>query len=333
MKNTTYYYSALLLLFFVSCTKNSLDVQGHRGARGLRPENTLAGFEFAMELGVTTLELDIAVTKDRSVVVTHNPYVSAHLCLNGDGTSIKPDSGARYSGPLIRDLTLEEIKGFDCGSINPDTARLPEPPRINIPGEQMPTLIEVFNLIVEKKSSVFLNIEMKIDPRYDVTIPENEFVNTVVNVIQESGMKDRINLQSFNWRSLALVKQIDPEIKTAGLLGSRSFKALNDSTPSPWLNGIHFSEIGGSALGILEEAKSYIDIFSPSWRLVVPDDSLFLHSTVQEIQKAGFPVIPWTANKQLEMEMLIELGVDGIITDYPDSLNMVLKKLQLRRKK
>ena len=100
-------------------------MQGHRGARGLRPENTLAGFEFAMYIGVTTLELDLAVTKDRHVVVTHNPYVSPHLCLNGDGSPIQPDSGARYSGPLIRDLTLEEIKEFDCGSINPDTAQFP----------------------------------------------------------------------------------------------------------------------------------------------------------------------------------------------------------------
>ena len=332
MKNTIHYYLALTLLLFVSCTTYNLDVQGHRGARGLRPENTLAGFEFAMYIGVTTLELDLAVTKDRHVVVTHNPYVSPHLCLNGDGSPIQPDSGARYSGPLIRDLTLEEIKEFDCGSINPDTAQFPEPPRINIPGEQIPTLNEVFDLITEKKSKVRLNIEMKIDPRYDVTIPEDEFVNAVVKVIQESGMTRQINLQSFNWRTLELVKQIDPEIKTAGLLGFGSFEPVNDSIPSPWLNGIHYFKTDGSALGILKEAESYVDIFSPSWRLIVPEDSLFLHSTVQEIQKAGFLVIPWTVNNQQEMELLIKLGVDGIITDFPDSLNMVLNVLNLRRK-
>jgi glycerophosphoryl diester phosphodiesterase len=107
---------------------------------------------------------------------------------------------------------------------------------------------------------------------------------------------------------------------------------INDSIPSPWLNGIRYSNDGGSALSVLREAESYIDIFSPSWRLVSPEDSLFLHSTVQEIQKAGFPVIPWTVNKRSEMELLINLGVDGIITDYPDSLNLVLKALNIRRK-
>ncbi|MBT3180266.1 MAG: hypothetical protein HOB40_06980 [Candidatus Marinimicrobia bacterium] len=330
MKKTIFYPG--LILLFVSCTMNTIDVQGHRGARGLRPENTLEGFEFAMDLGVSTLELDLAVTKDRHVLVTHNPYVSAHLCLNEDGSIIQADSGAQFSGPLIRDLTLEEIKKFDCGSINPNPSQFLEPPRINIPGAQMPTLTEVFDLINKKKSNVHLNIEMKIDPRYDVTIPEVEFVNAVVKVIQDSGMKNRINLQSFNWHSLALVKKIDPEIKTAGLLGSGSFSMINDSIPSPWLNGIRYSNDGGSALSVLREAESYIDIFSPSWRLVSPEDSLFLHSTVQEIQKAGFPVIPWTVNKRSEMELLINLGVDGIITDYPDSLNLVLKALNIRRK-
>jgi len=131
---------------------------------------------------------------------------------------------------------------------------------------------------------------------------------------------------------LELVKQIDPEIKTAGLLGFGSFEPVNDSIPSPWLNGIHYFKTDGSALGILKEAESYVDIFSPSWRLIVPEDSLFLHSTVQEIQKAGFLVIPWTVNNQQEMELLIKLGVDGIITDYPDSLNMVLNVLNLHRK-
>jgi len=317
-------YSTNLLI-----DKNSIDIQGHRGARGLLPENTIVGFEYAIDLGVKTLELDLAVTKDRHVIVTHNPYVSAHLCLNKDGSIIQKEPGFIYSGPLIKDLSLKEIKEFDCGSINPSPTQFPEPPRINIPGEPMPTLNEVFNLIKEKKSNVHLNIEMKIDPRYNVTIPEKEFVNIVVKVIQDSGMKNRVNLQSFNWRSLELVKSIDSSIKTAGLLGSESFKAINDSIPSPWLNGIHYSNTDGTALGILMKAKSYIDIFSPSWRLVVPTDSKFLGSTVKEIQTAGFKVIPWTINNTKTMGELLNEGVDGIITDYPDSLIFFIDKLYI----
>jgi glycerophosphoryl diester phosphodiesterase len=323
--------SAFLLISFScksnSSVKSSFDIQGHRGARGLRPENTLSGFQFAIDLGITTLELDIAITKDRHVIVTHNPYISAHLCLNGDGSLIQKNPSDRYSGPLIKDLTLKKIKEFDCGSMNPNASQFPEPPRMNIPGEPMPTLNEVFTLIKETNSIVRLNIEMKIDPRYNVTIPEKEFVEIVVKEIQNSGMKDRVNLQSFNWHSLEWAKRIDPSIQTAGLLGSDSFRAINDSIPSPWLNGIHYSYTDGTALGILMEAKSYIDIFSPSWKLVHPTDSKFLGSTVKEIQSAGFKVIPWTINKTQIMIELINEGVDGIITDYPDSLISVIERL------
>ncbi|MBC8346199.1 MAG: hypothetical protein ISR82_06430 [Candidatus Marinimicrobia bacterium] len=325
MKKQTIPILLILSLLTTSCEVQSLDVQGHRGARGLRPENMLSGFEYAMDLNVTTIELDVAVTRDRHVVVTHNPYVHIKLCLNKDGSSIRPDTLGL--GPFIRDLTLAEVLTYDCGSLNPDPSRFSEPPRINIPGERMPTLIDLFDLIREKGSQVNLNIEMKIDPRYDITIPEHEFVKTVVDVVQKSGMKNRINLQSFNWRTLEIAKNIDPEIKTAGLLGENSFKSISDSVPSPWLNGINFEDAGGSALDILNEAKSFIDIFSPAWRLVVPGDSLYLNSTVQEIQNAGFPVIPWTVNQQKEMATLIDLGVDGIITDYPDSLIFLLDEL------
>ena len=328
MKKQTIPILLILTLFIFSCELRTLDVQGHRGARGLRPENMLSGFEYAMNLNVTTIELDVAVTRDRNVIVTHNPYVNIKLCLNKDGTPIRPDTLG--IGPFIRDLTLAEVLAYDCGSLNPDPSRFPEPPRVNIPGEKMPTLIEVFDLIREKGSKIHLNIEMKIDPRYDLTIPEHEFVKTVVEVVQESGMKNRINLQSFNWRTLEIAKKIDPKIKTAGLLGEDSFKAINDTVPSPWLNGINFEEAGGSALGILNGAKSYIDIFSPTWRLVIPEDSLYLNSTVQEIQSAGFPVIPWTINRQKEMVTLIDLGVDGIITDYPDSLILLLDELGIK---
>ena len=316
------------LLLLISCEVRTIDVQGHRGARGLRPENTLSGFDLAIDLGVTTIELDLAVTKDRQVIVTHNPYIYGKICCNIDGSSLPVDSLGR--GQLIKDLTLVEIRKFDCGRLNPDTARFPEPPRINIPGEKMPTLNEVFSLVRAKGNTVYLNIEMKIDPRYNITIPEIEFVKTVVDVIQTNGIKDRVILQSFNWRSLEIVKQIDPEIRTAGLLGSSTFLPIHDSIPSPWLNGIDFDTAGGSALDILHQARAYIDIFSPSWRLVVPDDPLYLNSSVNEIQESGFPVIPWTVNRQDEMKTLIQLGVTGIITDYPDSLKMLLEELSIR---
>ena len=154
MKKQTIPILLILTLFIVSCELRTLDVQGHRGARGLRPENMISGFEYAMNLNVTTIELDVAVTRDRHVIVTHNPYVHIKLCLNEDGTPIRSDTLGL--GPFIRDLTLAEVLAYDCGSLNPDPSRFPEPPRVNIPGEKMPTLIEVFNLILKK----FINLEI-----------------------------------------------------------------------------------------------------------------------------------------------------------------------------
>jgi len=121
----------------------TLDIQGHRGARGLFPENTLIGFRKTIEMDVTTLELDLGLTKGLVPVVTHDPYLNQNLCLDSNGYSIATDT-LGY-GPLISNLTLKEIKTFDCGSLNPDVLRFPQPPRKNIPGEKIPTLQEVCN--------------------------------------------------------------------------------------------------------------------------------------------------------------------------------------------
>ncbi len=310
-------------LFF---TKQSFDVQGHRGARGLAPENTISGFRKAIELGVTTLELDIGVTKDRIPIIYHDTAINPNLCLQLDGQSVITDSLG--NGPLIKNLTSIEIKEFDCGSLNPDKDQFPEPPRKNVPGEKIPILQELFDLLDEyPEKDIWCNIELKTKPSSQVTLPIREFADAVLNVIEKNGRNYQVNIQSFHWPILEYIRNKKPEIVLAGLMGSSSFKVLNDSTPSPWLNGIHFDHIGGTSLSILKEAENYIDIFSPSWRLINPADTLFLGSSIKEIQHAGFKVIPWTVNRTHIMEKLIEEGVDGIITDYPDSLIYVLNEL------
>jgi len=309
----------------------TLDIQGHRGARGLFPENTLIGFRKTIEMGVTTLELDLGLTKGLVPVVTHDPYLNQNLCLDSNGYSIATDT-LGY-GPLISNLTLKEIKTFDCGSLNPDVLRFPQPPRKNIPGEKIPTLQEVFDLLAEyPEKNIWLNIEIKISPEFKVTAPIDVFVKAVVQVIEHNNAANKVNIQSFDWRVLESVKIQAPYIKTAALLGQSTFKSINDSVPSPWLNGIHFENSGGTALTMLQEAENYIDIFSPFWRLIMPKDSLFLGNTVDELKNNGFPVIPWTINRTKTMEKVILQGVDGIITDYPDSLLMVMKKMGIKRR-
>ena len=304
----------------------TLDIQGHRGARGLFPENTLVGFRKTIEMGVTTLELDLNLSKDLGLIVYHDPYINKNLCLDANGDSIATDM-LGY-GPLISNLTLKEIKTFDCGSLNPDVLRFPQPPRKNIPGEKIPILQEVFDLLAEyPEKNIWLNIEIKISPEFQLTAPIDVFVKAVVQVINHNSAANKVNIQSFDWQVLESVKVHAPYIKTAALLGQSTFKSINDSVPSPWLNGIHFENSGSTALTTLKKAENYVDIFSPSWRLIMPEDSLFLGSTVNELKNNGFPVIPWTINRTKIMEKVILQGVDGIITDYPDSLLMVMKKM------
>ncbi len=285
----------------------AFDVQGHRGARGLLPENTLEAFELALELGVTTLELDLGVTRDRVVVVSHDRAVNPKVCRGG-------------GEELLRDLDLAEVQSLDCGSLNPDPFRFPEPPRQNVPGAKIPTLAEVFDLAAKKDDGVRFNVEIKIDPLVDDTVPLEEFVDLVVGLVQERGLTDRVTVQSFAWRALELVKDRDRTIETAALLSRGELNAAQGDGTSAWLNGLSFETAGGTCLGLLEAAASYVDVFSPIWRLVMPGSPGYCGSTVEEIRVAGFSVVPWTVNSRRRMAELFNLGVDGLITDYPDVL-------------
>ena len=181
--------------------------------------------------------------------------------------------------------------------------------------------------------NIWLNIEIKFNPEKQLTAPINIFVSEVIKIIKKYNSTDNVNIQSFDWEVLEIVKSIDPSILTAGLLDYSTVKSLNDSIPSPWLNGIHFENTGGTSLSILNEANKYIDIFSPNWKLVIPNHSRYLGNTVTEIQNSGFTVIPWTINRTDIMLNLIKEKVDGIITDYPDSLLVVMREMNIHIKK
>ncbi len=294
--------------------REPFDAQGHRGARGLLPENTLPAFRRALELGVSTLELDVGVTGDGAVVVSHDPKLSGKVCLGPGGERLGDE------GPRIRDLTLEELGRYDCGALNPDPGRFPEPPRRNRPGTRIPTLEEVFDLAAELDPAVRFNIEIKFDPTApEDTVPLEGFVPAVVGRIRARGLVGRTTVQSFDWRALELVKLLEPGLTTAALLSPETVRGPGGA-PSPWLNGLSLAETGGTAVGLLRAAEGYVDIFSPYWRQVTPGAWGYLGATVEEIQAAGFPVVPWTVNDRRRMEKTLDLGVDGLITDYPDRL-------------
>lgn len=326
-----FYFIICYILLFISCNKDIsyLDVQGHRGARGLFPENTIEGFRRTIELGISTLELDIVITEDLIPIVYHDFYVNPSLCLDRNGNSID-----NINNSLIYNHTLKKIKTYDCGSLNPNIDRFPEPPRINIVHEKIPALYEVFDLINEYPNrNIWLNIEIKYHPEKELTAPRDIFISEVIKVVKYYNSTNIVNIQSFDWKILEIVKSIDSNILTAGLLDYSTIKSLNDSTPSPWLNGIHFENNSETSLTVLNKAKKYIDIFSPNWELIMPNNSKFLGSRVTEIQNNGFTVIPWTINRTDIMLQLIEENVDGIITDYPDSLLLLMNKMQIQLKK
>jgi glycerophosphoryl diester phosphodiesterase len=284
-----------------------LDVQGHRGARALRPENTLVAFEEALRLGVTTLELDLGVTVDGAVVVTHDPFIHPKICAWADG---EPIDGER--GPLLRDLRLEEVREFDCGSLNPDRDRFPEPPRENQPGARIPTLDEVFDLARQRSErDVRFNIEIKHVPGSDATIGLEEFVATVIDVVRKYDMVERTTIQSFDWRALVIADRIDPRIRMAALLAKDTFG-------SEWHDGLE-RQPGESTSELLGRLDAKIDDFSPNWRDLLDGTDDFAGG-VDLYRAKGMRVVPWTVNDVSTMERLIEIGVDGIITDRPDLL-------------
>ena len=193
----------------------AFDLQGHRGARGLAPENTLAAFRLALALGVTTLETDLAVTKDGVVVLGHDPRLNPDLVRGPDGQWIAAP------GPAIRSLTRAELERYDIGRINPASKYASQfPQQKPVDGERIPTLAALYAMA---GPNVRFNIETKIDPaKPDETLDPGQFTRVVVDVIRAANAAERTTLQSFDWRTLLEARRIAPEIKTACLTIERT---------------------------------------------------------------------------------------------------------------
>jgi glycerophosphoryl diester phosphodiesterase len=299
----------------VSCARSdpprrdAFDAQGHRGARGLLPENTLPAFRRAIELGVSTLELDVGVSRDGVVVVMHDPAVPADRCLGADGVRI-----AGEQGPLLRDLPWDSLRRFDCGSLNPDPRRLPEPPWESRPGEPMPSLDQVFEL-ARLDPGLRFNVETKLRPGDADTVAADAFVDAVLDSVRRHGLAPRVSIQSFDWRALSRVKRRAPGIRTVGLVSPRNLAP-------EWLDGLVPDPRDPMAL--FRRARGFVDQVSPHWRMLLPEGGPVL--SLAALQAEGFAVVPWTVNEPEAMRRLVRLGVDGLISDYPDLLLRVLRE-------
>jgi glycerophosphoryl diester phosphodiesterase len=309
----------LACLFWIlgSMTATAFDLQAHRGGRGLAPENTLAAFRQAMALGVTTLELDLAITKDDVVVVSHDPFLNPDLVRGPDGQWLPG------IGPAIRSLTLADLKRFELGRINPASSYARQFPKQQpVDGERFPLLGEVYAIA---PAPVRFNIEIKTDPtRPEQTADPNHFVRLVVDQVKADAAVERTTIQSFDWRALLEVRRVAPEIATACLtIESRNSDTVRreDSVPSPWLGGLDLKAHGGSVPRLAKAAGCAI--WSPFWRNLTPE-------TLAEAHRLGVKVIPWTVNDPPEMSRLIDRKVDGLITDYPEQGLAILAEKGLK---
>jgi glycerophosphoryl diester phosphodiesterase len=265
---------------------NYWDIQGHRGARGLYPENTITGFVETIKLGITTLELDVVISKDRKVVVSHEAWMNPLFCFTPDGLVIAENQEERYN---LYHMNYGDILGYDCGKEGH-----PEfPLQVHVP-ERKPLLENVFlyveNLAEEKGVKVTYNIEIKSDPSTDGIFhpAPAEFVELIKNVILKKSSFDKCILQSFDKRILQEIKKQKIKVRTGLLI---------EDTGDPEAHLQH--------LGFLP------DYYNPEFNLVT-------QYLVDSLHARDIKIVPWTVNEVSDMEKLIALGVDGLITDYPD---------------
>jgi glycerophosphoryl diester phosphodiesterase len=306
--------AALASLAALAPSVHGFDLEGHRGTRGLAPENTLAAFRKAIEIGVTTIETDMAVTRDGVIVISHDPFLNPDVVRDPDGRWLSE------KGPPIHSLTLAELRRYDIGRLNPASAYARQfPEQRPADGERFPELTELFALGKASAKPVRFNIETKITPTSGADTPDPaSFARAVVVAVRAAAMSERVTVQSFDWRTLLEMKRLAPEVETSCLtMQTKDTDTVSDQDgrASPWHAGLALHDHGGSLPATVKAAGC--GTWSMFWRNLTSKD-------LAEAHALGVKVLPWTVNDPSEMRRLIEQGVDGIITDYPDRLRAVM---------
>ena len=284
------------------------DLQAHRGGRGETTEESLRAFAKSLELGVSTLELDIVITADGQPLVWHDPIIDAQKCVD-TGPASAGDPQYPYVGKLVHQLTLAQLHTLDCGRL------LAEFPRAEVVrGNKIATLPEVFALADSYRAPVRYNIETKVEADQPSRSAEpQQFVDVILDAVRSAGKLDRVEIQSFDWRTPPMVHQAEPSIPLVALYNEETWVP-----GSPWLNGIDTAAVGDPMIGALMVGANSV---SPRYQLVTGKPY------VDHAHALGLKVIPWTVNDADAMREQIGYGVDGIITDYPTRLRGVLADL------
>ena len=267
----------------------AFDKEGHRGCRGLMPENTIPAFLKAVDLNVTTLEMDAVITKDSEVVISHEPFFNHEISKKPDGDTVQESEDRSLN---IYQMNYEEVKQYDVG-LKPNP-RFPHQQKMHA---VKPLLKDVIDSVeaytsLHKKAPVFYNIETKCSPEGDgIYHPQPaEFVELIMTIIKAKKIEERVIIQSFDIRSLQYLHEHYPSIKNSLL--------IEDIDKRPFAQQL-------KALGFIPT------IYSPEYSLVTP-------LLVKQCHDTGVRLIPWTVDDKVEIDRLKKMGVDGIITDYPD---------------
>lgn len=296
------------------------ELSGHRGARGLCPENTLPAFSKALSIGVSTLEMDAAVTKDGVVVISHDPFLDPIITRGPDGKWI--EGGRR----LIKDMTLEQLQTYDVGRIRPGSDYAEQfSSQVPVDGTRIPTLSSVIELV---RTSQLNDVELSIEPKFDPTdetkptLDREPLARAVIAVLRKEKFAQRSYIQSFDWKLLQIVERIAPELRTiydtSGRPGDDTI-GIGAAARSKWTGDFDVNAYKSVVYAIKAAGGKH---WSPdSWDLDV--------TQVKTAHELGIRVSVWTVNEPEEMAKFIDMGVDSIITDYPDRLRKVLSEKAL----
>lgn len=282
-----------------------VELHGHRGARGLFPENTLHGFASTLAIGVDAIELDVTLTADDVVVVTHDAR------LNRDLTRTGANEWLDAVGPAIYSLRADELGLYDVGRLRPGSAYAALfPDQVPHDGAGIPTLAEVLQL----DPVVSVTIELKSNPlQPDLTVDGARLADAAIAVVDACGAVSRVTVESFDWRGPRRVRQTRADISVAWLTRS----AIQQDARA-WWAGPHPSDFGGSV------PRAVASEGGPRW---APEHVDITPDTVAEAHELGLSVVPWTVNDPADMSRLIEWGVDGLVTDRPDLARKVLSRM------
>jgi len=312
--------------------KTHFDLQAHRGGIGLTTEESLEGFAKALRLGVSTLELDTQITKDEKVVVTHDRRVSPQKCR--DTAPVAPgDPMYPHVGKYVKDLTLAQVKTMDCGY-----QQLPGfPQQEQIKGFRIVELKDVLDLVRSYHANqVTLNVETKVEAGApEQTAPRELFVRRVFEEIRISGLEKQVTIQSFDWGALKEMHRLAPSWPLVALT-NYDFLQVGQPGASPWLGDLDADDFGGNFVtaadaipGVTSLSPNYGfpqsgKVGDPGFRFY-PDGAM-----IAQAHARGLTVIPWTCDDPATVEALIDMGVDGIITNYPDRVRQLMADRGMR---